>query len=49
MAMNCQPSSIRARASSALPQCRPGATLYFQGNDDHAGPLTKYAITDADP
>ena len=26
----------------------PGATLYFQGNDDHAGPLTKYAITDAD-
>lgn len=27
----------------------PGATVYFQGNDDHAGPLTKYAMIDADP
>ena len=54
MAFRRDPSLSVVRASTteiygSAATVPPGATLYFQGNDDHAGPLTKYAITDADP
>ena len=54
IAFRADPSLSVVRASTseiygsyaAVP---PGAIVYFQGHDDHAGPLTKFAMTDVDP
>jgi hypothetical protein len=35
-------SSTEVYGTNASPP--PHATIYFQGNDDRAGPLTKYSL-----